>query len=229
MAGFKISRPDGSIAIDASYANLALRQKGTIVLDEIPNPSTPAFKGKTLSLNGDQAIIAYRSTSPVAIYSGIKQGGVFSYIFRGMNNNEPISVDWFLFDLPQYGLMYSVGGKLIVRRPGDGAVMFDSRMKYLKVQEFFMESDGAQSDVRRSYSKSPAVVMVNRAWFQSGQFSLYNHGVVASGSSMARIEGNQTVTGGKTTIAYPVPPSQEQSYYRTGGYPAYIVVDVENI
>lgn len=223
MPGFRANRPDGSIAIDSSYFNLALRQKGSLLLDETPNPSLPAFRGKTLVVAGDQSIIAYRSASPVALYSGLKQGNTFSYVFRGMNNNGPIWIDWFLFDLPAYGLRYPAGGKMIVRRPSDGAVVFDSQMMYMKVQDFFSSNDGV-----RDYPYLPAVVMVNRAWYRAASYSPYYVGVYRAGGSMARVEGNRVITESTVEAAYPLDPSQEESYSWHGGYPAYLVVDVAN-
>lgn len=224
MPGFRVNRPDGSVAIDSSYFNLALRQKGSILLDETPNKNLPAFKGKTLVVGGDQCIIAYRSAQPVAVYSGLKQGNTFSYVFRGMNNNGPIWVEWYLFDLPGYGLQYTAGGKMIVRRPADGAVVFDSRMMYMKVQDFF-----SKTDLTRDYPYYPAVVMVNRAWYTRAQYSPYFVGVYQAGGTMARVEGNKVLIRTEVEAAYPLDPSDEQSYAWSGGYPAYLVLDVQNM
>ena len=136
MSGLIIRRPNQTVAIDANYFNLALRQKGNLVLSEVPNPSVPNTKQGSFTIAAAESMVAYRSTDPVALVLSKTQGGNVTYTFTGISGGNP-SVDWWVFDLPEYGQMFASGGKFIVRKPGSGQKVFDSRMKYLKVQDFF--------------------------------------------------------------------------------------------
>ncbi|MBF8781019.1 hypothetical protein IV505_14980 [Pseudomonas fulva] len=226
MAGFKLNRPDGSVAIDSNYFNLALRQKGSLVLSSVPNPNTPGFKTGTMTVAGDQAIIAYRCEQPVAMYSARKVGGAFEFIFGGTNTSGSINVDWWLFDLPQYALQFASGGKMIVRRPTDGAVVFDSRNKYLKVMDFVEYSSTVF--MRKSYPRLPAVVMNNRGWSDSATpINGGNNILVRLDSSMAYTQGNDALFGGEITNMH-IEYSDYPQHAFSGGKPDYLVVDVQD-
>lgn len=220
MPRFAVNRPDGTVAIDSNYHNLALRQKGRLVISNQPNGNTPHFRSGTLVVPGDQAIIAYRADAPAAMYRGFRSGGNYQYTFAGVKN-APINLDWWLFDLPQYALQFVSGGKMIVRRPTDGAVVFDSRNKYLKVMDFVV------GDSRKSYPKLPATVMVNRAWVDSSNTSPIGPGVSQRGSSMLQALGNEIIASNLNTEVFPT-DSSALTYYYSGGYAVHLVVDVQD-
>ncbi len=222
MPRFAINRPDGSIAIDSNYYNLALRQKGRLMLTSQPSGNTPHFRSETMTLAGDQAIIAFRAPKPVAMYRSFKTGNSFQFTFAGQSG-DPIPVDWWLFDLPQYGISNQSGGKLIVRRPQDGTIAFDSRMSYLKVMDF-VQPTGPD---RRSYAKLPATVMVNRNWVDSSNTSPIGPGVRQKGSGMVWTEGNDVVYQFQTTELYPT-DSSAANYSYAGGKAVHLVVDVQD-
>ncbi len=226
MAGFKLNRPDGSVAIDSSYFNLALRQRGSLELSSIPNPGTPGFKSGGMTLAGDQPILAYRSSQPVVMFTAKKNGGMLDFSFGGINQNGNISIDWWLFDLPQYAMQYASGGRMIVRRPTDGATVFDSRNKYLKVMDFVSpESIAAQ---RRSYAKLPAVVMSNYSWGSvSVGVNAGNQTMVRAEAFMARADGNDIVYGGETT-SMEIYNSQHPKWAYSGGKPDLLIIDVQD-
>jgi hypothetical protein len=226
MAGFKLNRPDGSVAIDSNYFNLALRQKGSLVLSNVPNSSTPSFKNGAMAVAGDQCIIAYRSSHPVVVFTGRRNGNILEFTFGGMSNNGNINVDWWLFDLPQYALQYASGGKMIVRRPSDGVTVFDSRNKYLKVMDFVSpDSTVAQ---RRSYGKLPAVVMSNYSWSSVAvSINAGNQTMVRMEAFMARAEGNDIVYGGEIT-SMDIRDSQHPKWAYSGGKPDLLIVDVQD-
>lgn len=226
MPGFKLNRPDGSIAIDSNYFNLALREKGSAVIANQPNPNTPGFRNLYMTLGGDQAIIAYRSASPVAMYQARKLGGAIEYVFCGMSEHQPITLDWWVFDLPQYAQQFANSGKMIVRRPTDGAVVFDSRNKYMKIMDFIHPENTAEQ--RRSYPKLPAVIMTNRYWSDIAQpINAGNSTLLQSQTYMARTEGNDVVTGGQIT-SLSIAGSDNPKFAYAGGSPEFLVVDVQD-
>jgi hypothetical protein len=224
---FKLNRPDGSVAIDANYFNLGLRQSGSLVLSNTPNPNVPASKNGSITVSTDQAIIAYRASHPTALVVGKVSGGQTTFTFLGVNANGNISVDWWLFDLPEYAMSFSSAGKMIARRPQDGRVAFDSRKKYLKVLDFFA---GVSGDLQKSYAKLPAVVMVNRAWGMSAQTmpGAQNQVQVINQSSMSWVGADRSIVvgGRQTLVAWQ--PSGSPTYAYSGGTPQYMIVDVEN-
>ena len=226
MAGFKLNRPNGTVAIDANYFNLALRQKGSLVLSNVPNASTPAFKNGGITVAGDQAIIAFRSDRPCALFEARRNGGTYSYVFAGQNANGNINVDWWLFDLPQYALQFATSGKMIVRRPGDGAVVFDSRNKYMKLLDFVQYA--SQVYARNSYPKTPAIIMNNRAWSQTAAaINGGNNTLVQMTSSMAYTEGNAVLFGGEIT-SLSIQDSQAPKFSYSGGKADFLVIDVQD-
>ena len=226
MPGFRLNRPDGSVAIDSNYFNLALRQKGSLVLSNIPNPGTPSFKNGAMTVAGDQCIIAYRSSHPVVIFTTKRNGGALELTFGGMSNKGNVSVDWWLFDLPQYALQYTAAGKMIVRRPSDGATVFDSRNKYLKVMDFLSPTSTVTE--RRSYPKLPAVVMSNYSWTNTSVgINAGNQTLVRRSAFMARAEGNDILFGGEIT-GMEIYDSEFPKWAHSGGKPDLLIVDVQD-
>ncbi|MGE8045134.1 hypothetical protein ACQKO6_13095 [Pseudomonas monteilii] len=228
MAGFKLNRSDGSVAIDANYSNLALRQKGSVVLNQVKNQTNPGVKSADVVVASDQSIIAYRSNYPCVLMYANRSGGTISYGFSGTQTESqmgaPLIVDWWLFDLPSYGLQYASGGKLIVRNPNNGQTVFDSRNKYLKIMDFVTSASG-----RRSYGKTPAVIVVNRAWSRSAQIMAGGQFVLEQiQTSMANTEGNDVVFSGQNLLWVAHPGSDWPTFGYSGGSPIYMIVDVQD-
>lgn len=164
MPGFKLRRPgDQTIAIDSSYFNLGLRQSGAISLDQIlyngGNSGTKSYF-RSITVNSDQAIIAYRCDQLCALWNSTRQNGQTTFTFVCLN--QPATLYYWVFDLPKYAQQFAVGGKFIVRKPTSGETVFDSRNKYLKTIDFYQNTSG--ENVSRDYGKTPAIVMVKRSW-----------------------------------------------------------------
>ena len=228
MAGFKLQRPDGSIAVDANYFNLGLRQTGR-VRTTLNGGNTPNIRGATFTVNTDQAILAFRAPSPVGVTHAVVSGGTTTYYLFGFSQEQQdFDIDWWLFDLPAYALQYTSGGKLIVRRPTDGVTVFDSRNKYMKVMDFYL--DNSNADSFRDYAKTPAVVQVNRAWGwlqQPMQPNVYRR---EQTTSMAWTSGNRVLTGVRNTLFEMIRFDGVNPAYFSygGGNRQLMVVDVEN-
>lgn len=224
MPGFRLRRANQTVAIDSNYFNLALRQKGTLVLSNAPNPSVPNTKQGTIAVNGNESFIAYRCSEPVAMVLAKAQNGVVEYTFTGISAGN-IGIDWYLFDLPEYGQAFASAGKFIVRRPSDARVVFDSRMKYLKVLDFFENVNSG--DQYRDYGRYPAIVMVNRAWGHSASRMSDNRVMVQISSSMAWVSGNRVYYGGRQ-IAVGFQAAGAPTFSYSGGKPQYMVIDVQD-
>ncbi|AIR90764.1 hypothetical protein [Pseudomonas cremoricolorata] len=219
MAGFRVCRPDGSVAIDADYFNLALRAKGSLSL---ASGGEQSLWWGTLSVQGDQAIIAYRAEHPVAVNRGVRKEGRFEYLFQGIHSSGPIAVDWWLFDLPQYAQHFATAGKMLIRRPSDQQLVFDSRNKYLKVMDFVQEAAPEKAPRRTLYANLPAVIMVNRAWEIKA-----NQVVQSTLSSMLWVNGGEVFSQHRVTSSRRAGPYDWQKYIY-GGNACHMVIDVEN-
>ncbi|ONN70642.1 hypothetical protein [Pseudomonas oryzihabitans] len=224
MAGFKIHRPNGSVAIDANYFNLALRQSGTHRMTFMEQNTV---RRVVFTLATDQAIIAFRSPYPTFLLNARVGNGQTTF-YWGSVSPEDHDLSWWLFDLPQYGQKFASGGKLIVRRPQDGQVAFDSRMKYLKVMDFYRPGNTAQEETR-NYGRTPAVVQVNRAWAQIVQPMQQFQTREETLSSAVWTSGN-SVKDKAAQLRYILRPWQqgENSINYGGGLPQTMVVDVQD-
>lgn len=231
MPGFRLRRENQTVAIDTDYFNLALRQSGTVRTS--PTGSTnPYVRQVTFTAGGDQPIVAIRSAYPVCItFSKVNGDGTVTYTLWGFATGDfDFDVQFWIFDLPKYGQMFTSGAKMIARNPGNGEVVFDSRMKYLKVQDFFVGSSSTSTqDETRNYGKYPAVVLVNRAWASIKQQMTQGTTRVEELTSAVWTDGNSVKLGSRN-IYYMIGPSSpgERYYAYSGGNRQVMVVDIEN-
>ena len=122
--GLKVKNDGNYLVIDQEYANLALRSKGT------------SYAGRSnsytvkVSFPADQAVVAYRATAPIAIFTSINTSGVQT---DTIVSNGNANIEYFVFDLPGYATPFNIDYGLRVRNPATGALVFDSRMPYMRV------------------------------------------------------------------------------------------------
>lgn len=227
--GFKLRRENSTIAIDGDYFNLALRQKGSVAVTKKGDLYVPYGD---VTVAADQPLIAYRSTFAAALATATRSGGNVTFRFYGMGQGQATgegTLEWWLFDLPEYGQTYDTRGKLITRRQSDGRVSFDSRKKYLKVMDFFSHANN--SDTPRDYPRTPGVVTINRAWATSQRQMVSPPGTLREGlSSAVWTQGNRVWTGSRNTF-YSLSPSSPSSpsFNYNGGTPQTMVVDLTNL
>lgn len=227
MPGFKLRRLNQTVAIDTDYFNLALRQTGR-VRTASSGQENPYVRRVTFTVDADQPILAVRAPYPVCITHSVVNGGQVTYTLYGIPDSAiDFDVDFWLFDLPKYGMMFASAGKFIVRNPATREPVFDSRMKYLKVQDFFLGN--SNSDETRNYGKYPAVVLANRAWAYIVQPMNQQTTRIESLTSMVWTDGN-SVKCGSRNIYYMVRQysSNDRAINYNGGNRQIMVVDVEN-
>jgi len=155
--GVRIRNGSGGIQIDETYKNLALRAKGTLV------PATSWNGGKwrlgSITVTGNSPVLAWRSASPVAMTSSSRSGSSVTYNFIMAATDG--SIDWFLFDEPVYGSAQGSVG-LRIRNPTTGVVVFDSRMKYMRIVGAVSgDFSSLNPPANGSYAGSPAIVTGN--------------------------------------------------------------------
>lgn len=232
MPTVRFRNSTGNVLIDGTYQNLALRAKGSIT-------TTPTgisgFSQYYLTLPCDQGVLAFRCSSPCAIFGVTYSGGNATYQIATTNGNAV--VDYWHFDLPQYTAGPSNWPKLIVRNPSTGAVVFDSRLNYMRVIDFIQldAGDSNANPLQPSYSgKTPAIIQSKRAWDLRVEY-------------LPGVPGQQPAVGAWASSFVSTPSTQINVYKNLGynsfsdqnppsqGYPSalstqssYMVVDVTN-
>ena len=158
--GFRTRNSGGGIQIDQTYRNLALRSKGSFA------PGTPwngnAWRLGSITVTGNNPVLAWRCAQPCAMISASRSGTSITYQF--VIAATAGTVEWWLFDDPAFGVPVGNVG-LRIHNPDTGGVVFDSRMKYLRVVGS-VTGDYSQlaPPPNGNYAGSPAVVTGNAAF-----------------------------------------------------------------
>jgi hypothetical protein len=162
--GFRTKTSGGGIQIDQTYKNLALRAKGSF------DPGTSSNKGKwrigSITVTGNSPALAWRCAKPCAMVYATRSGTSITYTFMVADTSG--TVEWWLFDTPDYGVANGPLG-LRVRNPATNAVVFDSRMKYMRVVGAVNGSIANGMPANASYTGSPALVTGNSAYIYTSQ------------------------------------------------------------
>lgn len=191
MPSFKIRNQNSNLVIDDSYANLGLRQSGAV---SSVTAFTPSSYYVDVSLPSDQGVIAFRCTAPCMIVSSTRSGANMVYRFV---TATPVTVEYWHFDLSQYARLYNTPGKLIIRRPSDGRVAFDSRTPYMRVRQFLSWGQ-IPGSTDFSYAGLPAVVQVKRGW--SINSALAGGGGTGSVQIVVWVSSWANTNGGTVTV-----------------------------
>lgn len=126
--GVRIRNASNILQIDSTYQNLALRQKGAVVSGSA-NVGGTGWSQATITVPAT-AVVAYRCANQCYISSSSPSGGNKTVTF--WVNGLSVSIAWYAFDTADLGLSYGGNTGLRIRNPA-GAVVFDSRLKYMRV------------------------------------------------------------------------------------------------
>lgn len=226
--GVLIKNPSGSVLIDGVYANLALRTSGVGVA------STAASPGYTFTVTvtgGGQPVLAVACPQYCIVGSGMASGA--NTVFTVLCMVQNASVNWYVYDDPSFCTPFSTNWGLIVRNKNTGKVVFDSRMKYMKVIGF--ESGSAPEDptnpfISKSYSVGKvAVVQCQKSYVsdfrvvspppdQQVMVLLFNSMFKVS---TATLQAQMIITQQFTDST--VPPALNQSAY------AFLILDISDL
>lgn len=225
--GFRTKTSGGGIQIDQTYKNLALRGKGSF------NPGTSWNYGKwrlgSITVTGNSPVLAWRCNAPCAMTYASRSGNSITYTFLIAATSG--TVEWWLFDTPDYGQANGDIG-LRVRNPATNAVVFDSRMKYMRVVGALNGTSGRPGDA--SYAGSPAIVTGNSVYSYVSQIT----GNIGSPPPYPWIDFTfylmATINGQQVSWLFPQTDATDhpanQTYNNSASQAAYnfLVVDVAN-
>jgi hypothetical protein len=226
--GFRTLNGGQGIQIDETYRNLALRAKGTVTASTAYDTSN---RTATLQVAGNLPVLAYRCAAPCAMIGASRSGSTVTYQFL-VAQNSPANIDWWVFDTPDFGMASGRIG-LQTRNPVTNQVLYDSRMKYMRVLGVMAGSlaNGFPSGPL-SYAGTPAVVTGNVPFVYTSQvigapggpppypwidFTIY---------PMSAMSGQQVTWSQHQTDAHDHPASQTFNNPARQDTYNYLVIDV---
>lgn len=151
--GIQIRNTAGSIQIDENYKNLALVAKSTIVT----TVSGGGWSHVDLTISGVHPVLALRCTTAACYYYYVTNSGS-SWTYRLFVNNATAGADtitYYVFDEPPAPVM-SGFGMLVFNAAGE--VTFDSRHKYLRVEDF-VEHPHTEADLTFTAGRQYAAIL----------------------------------------------------------------------
>lgn len=153
--GFRVVNTANTVQVDERFANLALSASGTVYV-------SGAYD---LTVSGVTPLVAIvptgNSSGRLSITRG-RSNGDGTFTFRLFTSWFGLDVDYFVFDKPAtlgsgYGLRVF---------DASGNVTFDSRLKYMRVQELIIDqtSNGDGMDWSRTFTSGRRYAVVTTLW-----------------------------------------------------------------
>lgn len=127
--GFKIRNGDRLILVDSTYSNQALRFKSTYTINQ--GFARGFYRQDFQFPCSPSGTVAFRSNSDIAIYAQTQVGNVRTITLISMVAQ---TFEYYVFDQPEYAPVSGIG--IRVRNSATGKIVFDSRLKYLKIKNF---------------------------------------------------------------------------------------------
>ncbi|MDQ7989009.1 MAG: hypothetical protein REI09_05175 [Candidatus Dactylopiibacterium sp.] len=145
----------GGVQFDPTYCNLVARSAGSLAVTAWDGWS--GARAATLSFDNPSglAMVAYRASALTACMLVTSSGTTSSFKFISYDAS---TVDYWIFDVPQYGTRYYEAAYGMRVKRLDGSVAFDSRYRYMRVLDIVRTEAAAFS---RSYGAGvvPAVIV----------------------------------------------------------------------
>lgn len=124
--GSRFINATGQVLIDSNYSNLGMRQKGS--------GNTGQTLIQYLSFAGGNPVLAINANALIRVSAGVRSGNTTTFTIVSFEPNT--AFEWWCFDDVAYAERYPGAYGMIVRNKNTGAVVFDSRCKYMRVLDF---------------------------------------------------------------------------------------------
>lgn len=124
--GSRFINATGQVLIDSTYSNMGMRQKGS--------GNTGQSLVQTVAFANGNPVLAVSGNGLLRISQGQRSGNITTFTIRSFEPNT--AFEWWCFDDVAYAERYNSTHGMIVRNKNTGAVVFDSRCKYMRVLEF---------------------------------------------------------------------------------------------
>lgn len=163
--GIRFRNASSIVTIDDTMPNYGLYSKGQLVAGPAANNSPYSTVSVEIPING---IIAFQCNG-TAGYFYTTMGSSTKTVFFQVKG-AGVVLNYWVFNDTGYAVDTSVSYGMRVRRRTDGALVFDSRAKYMRVIDFQQGQiqtsqgppAGAPANVNLNYSIQPAVVVITK-------------------------------------------------------------------
>lgn len=126
MSGMEFVNGNGITVIDDQFKNYTLRSQGSVTSSADPNSSSGRGRFQ-VTVNGDNPVIAFRSSNGVVMAARVRNGSAFT--FFAYTEVATQLVQYYVFDEPIV-LSSTWGGQVF---SAAGALVFDALAKYMRV------------------------------------------------------------------------------------------------
>lgn len=161
--GLQIKNAGGFLVIDGTYSNLGIRSSGTLDMSNAAQNTNGCFY-KTFTITANTPIIAL-SGGYAAISSMAISGTTLTFTVWALSRANQI---YYLFDEAMYCARFNTNYGLVVKNKSTGLVVYDSRIKYMRVLDVISGS-GSTGVITRSYPGVQKVAVVQCAKYAFGE------------------------------------------------------------
>lgn len=227
--GLTVKNSGGYLVIDGTYSNMGIRQSGALDMSDasqLPNGCyyksfTFSASSPILALAGDYALVSSISLS----------NGVLTAVIQAQSKS---TLTYYLFDEAAYGARYNTAYGLVVKNKTTGVVVFDSRIKYMRVIDVIQGDPGSNGGVSisRSYAGVASVAVVQCTRYRYGTTVVIPGGNPPQTQPIGAASASKAV-GASVNIAvitlftYP-PATNNPTFNDDQPFYSYLVLDVSN-
>lgn len=154
--GVKVRNANRLILIDSVYSNQALRFKSTYTINQ--GFAMGFYRQDFQFVCSSSATVAFRSNSDLAIYAQSHTGNVRTITLVSLVAQ---TFEYYVFDQPEYAPVSGIGFR--IRNSTTNKIVFDSRLKYLKIKNFITQIPAAGASV--SGIRKPAMI-TSQAYYE---------------------------------------------------------------
>lgn len=235
--GLRIKNAYGNLVIDGTYANLALVEKLTLsATGSVSGPNGGSYRRSLRLVGYITPVLVIYSPNTVVAHTGSKTGpDTWDFVIHCEAANTPFEV--YCFDVASRGQRFPGNYGLVVKNRTSGAVVFDSRCKYMRILDAYVGTAAAGNSMpssSRNYSAAKVGVCQGLRQVNAlnqplgGSSSDPNHLVIVLFSASGSSGGTVNFRPMQFWVSGPKPLSQNPVVnWSQPGY-SYLMVDLSN-
>ncbi len=226
--GLKVKNSSGYLVIDGEYSNLGVRSSGVLDMSNAPQITNGCYY-KTFTLTANNPIVAL-SGGYAAISSMSISGTTMTFMVWA---NDRSNLTYYLFDEAMYCARFNTNYGLVVKNKTTGLVVYDSRIKYMRVIDIISGS-GSTGVITRSYPGVQKIALVQSAKYAYGETIViptanppFTQPYLITGVSSVT---SNNIANISSILVYTIPPSQNNPVILQNNqdFYSYLVLDVSN-
>ncbi|WP_176506353.1 hypothetical protein [Pseudomonas urethralis] len=164
--GLTIKNSSGYVQIDGEYSNLALVESLTLSATSRgggPNGSV-WYVTRSFPNYVSPVVAIYANNGVTVCYQAAQVNGVWQFTFWATTQN---AFQVYMFDQAGRGARFAINYGLVVKNKTTNAVVFDSRMKYMRVVDYIAANLGGNyfDNISKDYTAYKKVAIVQGAFW----------------------------------------------------------------